>query len=312
MAGITDAPFRRIARTFGAALAASEMTTADTSLWHTEKSRHRLDIDDDASPRVVQIAGSEPEALAEAAKAVVTRGAHIVDINMGCPAKKVCRKLAGSALLCDVPLVTDILQAVVCAVDVPVTLKTRLGWDTENENILEVASIAQQAGIAAIAIHGRTRACRYQGNARYQKIADVKNALNIPVFANGDINSAQKALQVLEETRADGLLIGRATQGRPWILREISELVATGKQPSPLSKNKTHAMIRDHLEAVHQFYGDRKGLLMARKHLNWYCRQLGIAETVRRSLLSIPDACDQRRLAFQVFAPVATSQDAAA
>ncbi|MEO0576678.1 MAG: tRNA dihydrouridine synthase DusB [Pseudomonadota bacterium] len=312
MAGITDAPFRRIARDFGAALAASEMTTADTSLWHTEKSRHRLDIDDDASPRVVQIAGSEPAALADAAAAVVTRGAHIVDINMGCPAKKVCRKLAGSALLCDVPLVTDILQAVVDAVNVPVTLKTRLGWDTDNENILEVASIAQDAGIAAIAIHGRTRACRYQGHARYRKIADVKRALDIPVFANGDIDSAQKAQQVLEETGADGLLIGRATQGRPWILREISQLLATGELPQPLSKNKTHAMIRDHLKAVHQFYGERKGLLMARKHLNWYCRQLGIAEAVRRSLLSLPDACDQRHMAFQVFAPVAKSQDEAA
>lgn len=312
MAGITDAPFRRIARQFGAALAASEMTTADTSLWHTDKSRHRLDIDADATPRVVQIAGSEPDALAEAARAVVARGAHIVDINMGCPAKKVCRKLAGSALLCDVPLVTDILHSVVAAVEVPVTLKTRLGWDRDHENIIEVAQIAQRAGIAAIAIHGRTRACRYQGDARYQRIAQVKRELTIPVFANGDIDGAQKAQQVLDLTGADGVLIGRATQGRPWILREISAYIATGETPMPLSKNKTHAIIRNHLKEVHQFYGERKGLLMARKHLNWYCRQLGIAEPVRRTLLSLPDAATQRDLAFQVFAKAAASQDVAA
>ncbi|MEM9171505.1 MAG: tRNA dihydrouridine synthase DusB [Pseudomonadota bacterium] len=302
MAGITDAPFRALARQFGAAMAASEMTTADTRLWHTAKSSHRLDIDSDAEPRVVQIAGSEPDAMAQAAQAVVARGAHIVDINMGCPAKKVCKKLAGSALLQDIVLVEDILTAVVGAVDVPVTLKTRLGWDEDHQNIIEVASIAQSAGIAALAIHGRTRACRYKGHARYELISAVKHALDIPVFANGDIDSAQKAQAVLDQTHADGVLIGRATQGMPWILRDISCFIATGEFPTPLLIDETHAIIRCHLDAVHRFYGERRGVLMGRKHLNWYCKRLGIADDIRRVLLSLPSSTSQRELAEKVFA----------
>lgn len=302
MAGITDAPFRRLARRFGAALTASEMTTADTSLWSTSKSQHRLDIDLDAKPRVVQIAGSEPEQMAAAAIAVVARGADIVDINMGCPAKKVCKKLAGSALLQDPALVADILSAVVDAVAVPVTLKTRLGWNRDNENIVDIAALAEQCGIAAIAIHGRTRACAYKGTARHARIATVKQNVSIPVFANGDIDSPRRAQQVLDETGADGLLIGRATQGRPWILQEISDWVSKATITQPLSIRETHAIIRDHLDDLHAFYGERKGVLMARKHLNWYARQLGVDDAVRRGMLAAPDIESQRGLTHEVFA----------
>ena len=305
MAGITDAPFRALARQFGAALTASEMTTADTALWNSSKSRHRLDIDTDTRPRVVQIAGSDPTQMAEAAMAVVARGADIVDINMGCPAKKVCRKLAGSALLQDPPLVGAILRAVTDAVAVPVTLKTRLGWDADNENIEYIAPMAEQCGIAAIAIHGRTRTDRYRGRARFERIAAVKRVLGIPVFANGDIDSPRKALDVLDITGADGLLVGRATQGQPWILRDIHALVANGTVPEPLPSATLHAMIRGHLDAVHAFYGERKGVLMARKHLNWYCRTLDIADDTRRALLSQPDTESQQRLAGSVFAHAA-------
>lgn len=302
MAGITDAPFRRIARRFGAALTASEMTTADIGLWNTSKSAHRLDIDNDARPRVVQIAGSEPEAMAQAAIAVVARGADIVDINMGCPAKKVCKKLAGSALLQDPKLVESILTAVVSAVEVPVTLKTRLGWNRDNENIVDIAHIAEQAGISALAVHGRTRACGYKGEARHELIGTVKSRVSVPVFANGDIESTQRALEVIESTGVDGLLIGRATQGRPWILKEISDFVSHGTITPALSIAQTHAIIRGHLDDLHAFYGDRKGVLMARKHLNWYARELRIEDTLRRSMLSAPDVTTQKTLAKQVFA----------
>ncbi|MEL7024095.1 MAG: tRNA dihydrouridine synthase DusB [Pseudomonadota bacterium] len=312
MAGITDAPFRKIARQFGAALTASEMTTADTSLWNTSKSQHRLDIDLDAEPRVVQIAGSDPIQMARAAEAVVARGADIVDINMGCPAKKVCKKLAGSALLQDPPLVESILRSVVSAVDVPVTLKTRLGWNRDNENIVDIAKTAEQSGIAAIAIHGRTRACAYKGEARHARIADVKSSLTIPVFANGDIDSPKRAREVLDQTGADGLLIGRATQGRPWILKEISELVSNGTNSRPLSNPEMRAIIRDHLDVLHAFYGERKGVLMARKHLNWYARGLGIDDQVRRELLKAPDIASQRKLAFEVFYGADSASAAAA
>ena len=240
------------------------------------------------------------------------RGAQIIDINMGCPAKKVCRKLSGSALLQDEPLVADILARVVASVDVPVTLKTRLGWDSDNRNILTIAAIAEDAGIAAIAIHGRTRACRYGGNARFDQIAQVASRLSIPVFANGDIDSAQRAQKILDDTGADGVLIGRATQGRPWILREISTFLSHGHTPAALSKIKSHAIIRDHLDALHAFYGDHKGVLMARKHLNWYCREFGIAEKIRRELLSLRDAGLQRELAHRVFDGVAGNDSLAA
>jgi tRNA-dihydrouridine synthase B len=211
MAGVTDAPFRRLCRRFGAGMTTSEMTTADISLWKTVKSRHRLDLDLDAEPVAVQIAGSDPEQLATAA----------IDINMGCPAKKVCKKLAGSALLKDERLVESILTTVVAAVDVPVTLKIRTGWDRDHRNGRTVARIAEQSGIQALAVHGRTRACRYNGDAEYATIAQIKESISIPVIANGDIASAQKSLEVFRQTNADGLMIGRAAQGRPWIFQEL-------------------------------------------------------------------------------------------
>ena len=222
MAGVTDAPFRRLCRHFGAGLTTSEMTTADTRLWETAKSRRRLNLDLDASPIAVQIAGADPGQLADAARACVQRGAEIVDINMGCPAKKVCRRAAGSALLRDAPLVADILTAVVAAVDVPVTLKMRTGWDPQHRNAVQVARIAEDAGIRSLAVHGRTRACRYRGEAEYATIAAVKRAVSIPVFANGDVTTPEKSLEVLRLTNCDGVMIGRGAQGRPWVFRQLA------------------------------------------------------------------------------------------
>ena len=222
MAGITDAPFRRLCRRFGAGMTTSEMTTADISLWNTAKSSRRLDLDLDAEPRVVQIAGADPDQMALAAKLVVDRGAQIVDINMGCPAKKVCNRLAGSALLLDERLVARILERVVAAVDVPVTLKIRTGWDAEHRNAVDIARMAEASGIQALAVHGRTRACRFKGCAEYETIAHIKNAISIPVIANGDITTPEKSLEVLKLSAADALMIGRATRGKPWFFSERS------------------------------------------------------------------------------------------
>ena len=241
MAGVTDKPFRQLCRRFGAGMTTSEMTTADTSLWQTPKSRHRLDLDLDAEPVAVQIAGSDPQQLAEAARAVVGRGAQIVDINMGCPAKKVCKKLAGSALLQDEQLVADILETVVNAVEVPVTLKTRTGWDPEHRNGVRIARIAEDAGIQSLVIHGRTRACKYAGNAEYETIAAIKNAVSIPVIANGDITTLEKSLEVLELTQADGLMIGRGAQGQPWIFRKLNNLLNKNPQETRLEKDELRA-----------------------------------------------------------------------
>ena len=236
MAGVTDAPFRRLCRQFGAGMTTSEMTTADTSLWQTDKSRRRLDLDLDAEPVAVQIAGSEPAQMASAARACVDRGAQIIDINMGCPAKKVCRKLAGSALLQDESLVASILQAVVAAVDVPVTLKIRTGWDPDHRNGVEIARIAAASGIQSLAVHGRTRACRYNGTAEYDTIARIKQAVEIPVVANGDISGVEKSLEVLRLSSVDGLMIGRAARGRPWIFRELNHYLETGTEIACLDK----------------------------------------------------------------------------
>ena len=234
MAGITDAPFRRLCRRFGAAMTTSEMTTADISLWHTAKSRHRLDLDMDAEPRTVQIAGSDPAQMALAAVLCVDRGAQIIDINMGCPAKKVCNRLAGSALLQDEHLVGRILESVVSAISVPVTLKIRTGWNPENRNGVRIAKIAEDAGIQALAVHGRTRSCRFRGSAEFETIARIKNAVSIPVIANGDIASPEKSLEVLRLSNADGLMIGRGARGRPWVFHELNHYLETGKSIAPL------------------------------------------------------------------------------
>ncbi len=296
MAGVTDKPFRAVCRHFGAGMTTSEMTTSDTALWRTAKSRRRLDLDLDATPVAVQIAGSDPAQLADAARAVVDRGAQIVDINMGCPAKKVCRKLAGSALLRDEALVARILESVVAAVNVPVTLKTRTGWDVEHRNGVRIARIAENAGIAAIAVHGRTRACRYYGAAEYDTIAQIKSSVAIPVIANGDISSPEKSLEVLRLTGADGLMIGRAAQGRPWIFRELGASLCGDAKKVPVEKKELRDIMLAHLNDLHRFYGDETGVRVARKHITWYCDQLENAAEFRYRLVRINSASEQIRL----------------
>ena len=281
MAGVTDQPFRQLCRRLGAGLVVSEMVTSDVRLWNSRKSRLRLLHEGDPEPRSVQIAGGDPEMLAEAARANVELGAQIIDINMGCPAKKVCNKAAGSALMKDEALVADILDAVVRAVDVPVTLKIRTGWDRSNRNGITVAKIAEQAGIQALAVHGRTRADLYTGEAEYDTIAAIKQAVSIPVFANGDIDSPQKARQVLDATGADALLIGRAAQGRPWIFREIAHYLATGEfLPAP-GLIEVERILLEHLAALHAFYGEEMGVRIARKHVGWYLATLPGAREFR-------------------------------
>ena len=301
MAGVTDAPFRRICRHFGAGMTTSEMTTADTSLWKTPKSRFRLDLDLDAEPIAVQIAGSEPEQLAQAAIACVARGAQIIDINMGCPAKKVCKKLAGSALLQDEKLVASILTTVVAAVDVPVTLKIRTGWDTEHRNAVRVARIAEDSGIQSLAVHGRTRACRYKGAAEFETIAAVKQAVQIPVIANGDINTPEKSLEVLRLTNCDGLMIGRGAQGRPWIFRELGQLLNPGQELPQLDKNELRDIMLDHLKELHRFYGELTGVRVARKHLTWYCNSLANADEFRHQVVRVESASEQISLTMTYF-----------
>ena len=281
MAGVTDRPFRQLCRRLGAGLVVSEMLTSDVRLWHSRKSRLRMLHADDPEPRSVQIAGGDPQMLAEAARANVELGAQIIDINMGCPAKKVCNKAAGSALMKDETLVAEILSAVVGAVDVPVTLKIRTGWDRDNKTGLTVARIAEQEGIAALAVHGRTRADLYTGEAEYDTIATIKQAVSMPVFANGDITSPEKARQVLAHTGADALLIGRAAQGRPWIFREINHFLETGERLPEPGLQEVERILLDHLSALHAFYGDEMGVRIARKHVGWYLATLPGAREFR-------------------------------
>ena len=272
MAGVTDKPFRLLCRRLGAGYAVSEMTTSDPRLWATRKSRHRLDHAGEPEPVGVQIAGADPAALAHAARYNVEHGAEIIDINMGCPAKKVCSAWAGSALLRDEALVAAILAAVVSAVSVPVTLKMRTGWSRDHKNGVSVARIAEEAGIRALAVHGRTRDMQYAGEAEYETIAAIKQAVSIPVLANGDVVSAEKADEVLRRTGADGLMIGRAAQGRPWIFREIAHYLATGAHlPSP-SPSDVARLLLEHVERLHEFYGEPAGVRIARKHIGWYAK----------------------------------------
>ncbi|MDF2641619.1 MAG: tRNA-dihydrouridine synthase [Pseudomonas sp.] len=289
MAGVTDQPFRQLCRRLGAGLVVSEMVTSDMSLWNSRKSRLRMVHEGDPEPRSVQIAGGDPQMLADAARANVELGAQIIDINMGCPAKKVCNKAAGSALLKDEQLVSEILQAVVAAVDVPVTLKIRTGWDRDNRNGLTVAKIAEQSGIQALAVHGRTRADLYTGEAEYDTIASIKQAVSIPVFANGDIDSPEKARFVLQNTGADGLLIGRAAQGRPWIFREIEHYLRTGETLPALELSEVERILLEHLAALHAFYGDVMGVRIARKHVGWYLATLPGAREFRTRFNRLED-----------------------
>jgi tRNA-dihydrouridine synthase B len=273
MAGVTDKPFRVLCKRLGAGLAVSEMTHSDPKLWNTRKSRLRMDHAGEPEPVSVQIAGTEPEQLANAARHNVEQGAAIIDINMGCPAKKVCNAWAGSALMQDELKVGRILDAVMRAVQVPVTLKIRTGWARAQRNGLAIARIAEAAGIAALAVHGRTREDLYQGEAEYETIAAIKAELRIPVLANGDIDSPQKAKSVLQQTGADGLLIGRAAQGRPWIFREVAHFLATGSELAPPTLEEQREVLLGHLEALYGFYGEEQGLRIARKHLGWYAKE---------------------------------------
>jgi tRNA-dihydrouridine synthase B len=293
MAGVTDRPFRMLCRKFGAGLAASEMLTADARLWDTPKSRRRMDHSGEPSPRVVQIAGFDPVMMADAARRNVDAGAEIIDINMGCPAKKVCNRLAGSALLKDEPLVADILRAVVKAVPIPVTLKTRTGWDGNNKNGVRVARIAQDCGIQALAIHGRTRADQYQGIAEHETVRTIKQCVEIPVFANGDVDSPQRAREILAATGCDGIMIGRAAQGRPWIFDEVNFFMREGKLREDLAREKVRDIMRAHLEDLYAFYGDETGVRVARKHLSWYFGQHPGQEALRDRLVRIETPLEQ-------------------
>jgi tRNA-dihydrouridine synthase B len=273
MAGVTDRPFRQLCRNMGAGMAVSEMVSSNSLLWGSEKTRRRADHQGETEPRSVQIMGADPQLMAQAAQRNVEFGAQIIDINMGCPAKKVCNVSAGSALMRDEKLVGEILHAVVNAVpEIPVTLKIRTGWDSENRNGLTIGRIAEAEGIQALAVHGRTRSDAYRGSAEYDTIATIKQSLSIPVIANGDITTPEKAKFVLEYTKADAVMIGRAAQGRPWIFREINHYLVTGEHLADPTHQEIHDILCGHLENLYQFYGEFTGVRMARKHISWYSK----------------------------------------
>ena len=302
MAGVTDKPFRQLCKRLGAGLAVSEMTTADPRLWRTQKSVRRMDHVGEPSPVSVQIAGYDPTMLAEAARYNVEHGAQIIDINMGCPAKKVCNVWSGSALLQDEALVARILEAVVGAVDVPVTLKIRTGWNRDNRNGVAIARIAEAAGVAALAVHGRTRADLYQGEAEYATIAAIKAAVRIPVIANGDIDSPAKARAVLDATGADAIMIGRAAQGRPWLPGQIATVLAGGRAPETPDPATVCAILCEHLDALHAFYGEPQGVRIARKHLGWYAKDRPENAAFRQVVNAAETAELQLRLTRDYFA----------
>lgn len=309
MAGVTDRPFRMLCKRFGAGHAVSEMITSDQSLRQTRKTLRRADFTGELAPISVQIVGSDPAELAAAARNNVAHGAQIIDINMGCPVKKVCNKLAGSALLQDEALVARILEAVVGAVDVPVTLKTRLGFANGQENILRVAQIAEDAGIAALAIHGRTREEMYHGQARHALIGEVKRSVKIPVIANGDIDSPQKAKAVLEETGADGIMIGRAAQGRPWIFREITHYLATGETLPQPEVAEIDAVLGEHLQALYDFYGEYSGCRIARKHIAWTTAGLPGSNEFRQRMYALDSTTAQFEATRAFFAGLAAHSE---
>jgi tRNA-dihydrouridine synthase B len=301
MAGVTDKPFRQLCKRLGAGYAVSEMTTSDPRLWRTNKSVRRMDHTGEPAPIGVQIAGADPGALADAARHNVDQGAQIIDINMGCPAKKVCNSWAGSALLQDETLVARILHAVVAAVDVPVTLKIRTGWDRANKNGVAVARIAEDAGIQALAVHGRTRDMLYTGEAEYDTIAAIKGAVRIPVIANGDVGSPAKAREVLARTGADALMIGRAAQGRPWIFREIALFLETGEQARAPTTREIRDVLLGHVSDLHAFYGETAGVRIARKHLGWYVKNRPENAAFRDVVNRAESAAEQLALARDYF-----------
>ena len=311
MAGVTDRPFRQLCKALGAGMAVSEMTSSRLELLNSQKSRRRRDHEGEVEPRIVQIAGAEPEMMAEAARFNVAEGAQIIDINMGCPAKKVCNKAAGSALLQDEPLVQRILEAVVGAVSVPVTLKIRTGWDREHKNGVAIARLAEASGIQALAVHGRTRADLYEGEAEYATIREIKEAVSIPVMANGDLTDPVKAKAVLDATGADALMVGRAAQGRPWIFREIGHYLTTGELlPAPLPAEIGEIML-GHLTNLYSFYGESTGVRVARKHITWYLKTLPGAGAFRDRVVRVETAKEQQALIRAFFADQAITELAA-
>jgi len=301
MAGITDKPFRLLCKKLGAGLVVSEMTASDPRLWKTEKSRRRMDHDGEPSPVSVQIAGFDPQMLADAARYNVDHGAEIIDINMGCPAKKVCNVAAGSALLRDTGLVGRILDAVVRAVDVPVTLKIRTGYTREQRNAVEIGCIAESAGVAALAVHGRTREDHFEGDAEYETITAVKAAVGIPVVANGDVSTPEKAREVLARTGCDAIMIGRAAQGRPWVFREIAHYLETGQRVPQAEVDFVRETLVEHLKALHQFYGEDVGVRVARKHLGWYSKAHPESTAFRARVNAVVNAAEQLRITREYF-----------
>ncbi len=293
MAGVTDRPFRQLCKSMGAGMAVSEMVSCNSLLWGSEKTKRRANHEGEVDPISVQIAGADPVMMAQAALYNVEQGAQIIDINMGCPAKKICNTMAGSALLRDEKLVGRILDSVVSAVDVPVTLKIRTGWDRDNKNALVIARIAENSGIEALAIHGRTRACAYNGKAEYETIAAVKNHVEIPIIANGDINTPEEAKKVLESTKADAVMIGRAAQGRPWIFREISYYLSTGSHLPLPEVNEIQHVLTNHLYDLYDFYGEYSGVRIARKHISWYTKGLVGSAPFRHAMNQLKSSDEQ-------------------
>ena len=305
MAGVTDRPFRQLCKTMGAGMAVSEMVASNSLLRGSAKTRRRANHDGEVDPISVQIAGADPRMLADAARYNVDEGAQIIDINMGCPAKKVCNVMAGSALLRDEPLVGRILDAVVAAVNVPVTLKIRTGWDRGNRNAIQIARTAEQAGVQALAIHGRTRACGFSGDAEYDTIAAVKAAVGIPVIANGDISTPEQVKQVLDYTRADGVMIGRAAQGRPWMFREIQHYLETGRRLPAPEVGEIHRVLTAHLHDLYQFYGEYTGVRVARKHISWYTKGLAGSAAFRHAMNQLETSAAQLQAVNDFFAQLA-------
>ena len=298
MAGITDRPYRDVCRKYGAGLTSSEMITSDLSLIHTKKSQQRLPQKNEPGPRSAQIVGTEPKVMAAAALFNVEHGAHIIDINMGCPAKKVCSKAAGSALMQDPALVKQILTEVVSAVDVPVTLKIRTGWAKTKRNALTIAKIAEDAGVASLAIHGRTRNQGYTGHAEFETIRQIKQALNIPILANGDIKNIEDARFIFSYTQVDGLMLGRISHGRPWIFKEINDILVNNSPITPISDEEKFETILSHIDAIHRYYGTEQGVRIARKHIGWYLSHLVGHETdllkpLTRKIFPIKNASEQ-------------------
>lgn len=305
MAGVTDLPFRQLCRSLGAGLAVGEMVSADTRLLGTDKGRFRIDHAGETEPRIVQIVGTDPEQLAEGARFNVERGAQIIDINMGCPAKKVCNRMAGSALLADESLVATILQTVVAAVDVPVTLKIRTGPSPERRNGVAIARIAEDSGIAALTVHGRTRADAFRGAAEYDTIAAIKQAVSIPVIANGDITGPEQARDVLARTSADGVMIGRAAQGNPWVFRQIGYFLDSGRHLPPPTLAEVRTVMLGHVRRLHEFYGEHMGLRIARKHIGWYLQGRPGGAEARAELVRVEAASAQLEMLDAFFAAAA-------